>query len=68
MTSPVPAFPNRRAATSAGCRKKDGVPVLESVAEIFRRSGRICPFGDGDAALQARRMSTAFAKVASSRL
>src|SRR5690349_579038 len=34
--SPRASIPKSPCNASAGCRKKEGVPVLESVAEIFR--------------------------------
>ncbi len=68
MTSPRANIPKSPCNASAGCRKNDGVPVLESVAEILRPIRPDLPIPvTATRPLQARSTSTAFAKVASSR-
>src|SRR6266849_1188807 len=68
MASPRASMPKSPCSASAGCRKNDGVPVLESVAEIFRPISPDLPIPvTATRPLQAKSPSTALAKLASSR-
>src|SRR5712675_1374422 len=68
MASPRASIPRSPCRASAGCRKKDGVPVLERVAEILRPIRPDLPIPvTAIRPLQAKRTSTAFTKVLSRR-
>src|SRR5258708_1060024 len=68
MASPRASIPKSPCSASAGCRKNDGVPVLESVAEIFRPISPDFPMPvTATRPLQAKSTSTALAKLLSRR-
>src|SRR6267154_2284653 len=68
MASPRASMPMSPCRASAACKKKDGVPVLESVAEIFRPIRPDFPMPvTTTRPLQANKTSTAFSKLASRR-
>src|SRR5258708_15479458 len=68
MASPRASIPRSPCRASAGCRKNEGVPVLERVAEILRQISPDLPMPvTAIRPLQANRTSTAFTKVLSRR-
>jgi len=68
MASPRASIPKSPCSASAGCRKNDGVPVLDSVAEIFRPISPDFPIPvTATRPLHSKSTSTALVKVASSR-
>src|SRR6266850_6148319 len=68
MASPRASIPRSPCRASAGCRKNEGVPVLERVAEILRPIRPDLPIPvTAMRPLHANRTSTALTKVLSRR-
>src|SRR6267143_1811177 len=65
IASPRASIPKSPCSASAGCRKKDGVPVLDNVEEIFRAINPDLPIPlTTTRPLHANNTSTAFSKDA----